>query len=51
MLKEVKGRRTLLTRGLEAEGLRLRTMAGWVLNRVSSTRPLITSRSATPSAP
>lgn len=40
-----------LTRGLDAQALRLRTMAGWVLNSVSSIRPLIMSRSATPSQP
>lgn len=46
-----KKHRIFLTKGLDAEALRLRTMAGWVLNRVSSISPLIMFRSATPSAP
>lgn len=42
---------TLLTEKLDAQALRLRTMAGCVLNTVSSIRPLTTSRSAAPPWP
>lgn len=42
-------KKQFLTEGLDAQVLRLRTMAGWVLNRVSSISPLIMPMSAPPS--
>lgn len=41
----LKSRTSFLTKGLDAQDLRLRTIAGWELNTTSSIMPLIMSRS------